>query len=239
MCATWSAGFYAWSENQEAGRPEERDATKEAALMENVTDRSNRRTAPETVHPFGRYQSISEAVQDFNAVRDETLRFASEEDVNLLSRSARHRVFGPLNGVETLLLMADWMSWTASYRANAGSGGRPVIGPRSCLNAMSGRRRSAHRDIKSGRGLVPARLRARTKAGPRSRAPGRLRKDLLGDRRTREAVLCIHGVSTVASTPPQCEHVFIHATTTPLSQPRPPVRPRKSRQPPIGRRLSA
>lgn len=89
----------------EAGRPAERDATKEAALMENVTDRSNRRTAPETVHPFGRYQSISEAVQDFNAVRDETLRFASEEGVNLLSRSARNRVFGPLNGVETLLLI--------------------------------------------------------------------------------------------------------------------------------------
>jgi uncharacterized damage-inducible protein DinB len=89
----------------ETGRPADRDATKEAALMENVTDRSNRRTAPETVHPFGRYQSISEAVQDFNAVRDETLRFASEEGVNLLSRSARHRAFGPLNGVETLLLI--------------------------------------------------------------------------------------------------------------------------------------
>ena len=60
--------------------------------MERVTDRSNRRTAPEAVHPFGRYQSIVEAVQDFNAVRDETLRFASEEGVNLLSRSARYRV---------------------------------------------------------------------------------------------------------------------------------------------------
>jgi hypothetical protein len=89
----------------EAGRPAERDATKEAALMENVTDRSNRRTAPETIRPFGRCQSISEAVQDFNAVRDETLRLASEEGVNLLSRSARHRVFGPLDGVETLLLI--------------------------------------------------------------------------------------------------------------------------------------
>ena len=69
----------------EAGRPAERDATKKAPLMENVADRSNRRTAPETVHPLCRYQSISEAVQDFNAVRDETLRFASEEGVNLCS----------------------------------------------------------------------------------------------------------------------------------------------------------
>src|SRR5271154_2550345 len=89
----------------EAGPPAERDAAREAALMERVTDRSNRRTAPEAVHPAGRYRSISEALQDFNAVRDETLRFASEEGVNLLSRSARHLVFGPLNGVEPLLLI--------------------------------------------------------------------------------------------------------------------------------------
>lgn len=89
----------------EAGRPAERDAAREAALIENVTDRSNRRTAPEAVHPFGRYQGISEAPQDFNTVRDETLRFASEEGVKLLSLSARHLVFEPLNGVETLLLI--------------------------------------------------------------------------------------------------------------------------------------
>jgi hypothetical protein len=74
----------------EAGPLAERDAAKEAALMERVTDRSNRRTDPEAVHPAGRYRSISEALRDFNAVRDETLRFVSEEGVNLLSRSARH-----------------------------------------------------------------------------------------------------------------------------------------------------
>ena len=89
----------------EAGRPAECDATKEAALMENVTDRSNRRTAPETVHPFGRCQSIFRGCAGFQRRSRRTLRFASEEGVNLLSRSARHRVFGPLNGVETLLLI--------------------------------------------------------------------------------------------------------------------------------------
>jgi hypothetical protein len=57
----------------EAGPQAERDAAKEAALIERVTDRSNRGTAPEAVHAAGRYRSISEALQDFNAVRDETL----------------------------------------------------------------------------------------------------------------------------------------------------------------------
>jgi len=63
-----------------------------------------------------------------------------------------------------------------------GSGGRRAqkrIGLWAWLNAVSGRRRSAHCGIESGRGLVPARLRALTKAGPRPGAPGRLRKDLV------------------------------------------------------------
>jgi hypothetical protein len=97
--------FLRMVKESEAGTPAERDAAKEAALMERATDRSKGRTAPEAVHPFGRYQSIVEAVHDFNGVRDETLRFASKEGVNLLSRSARHLAFGPLNGVETLLLI--------------------------------------------------------------------------------------------------------------------------------------
>jgi hypothetical protein len=69
-------------------------------------DRSNRRTAPEAVHPAGKYECISEALEEFNAARDETLRFASEEGVGLLSRNASHPVLGPLNGVEALLLIA-------------------------------------------------------------------------------------------------------------------------------------
>jgi uncharacterized damage-inducible protein DinB len=90
----------------EAGAPAERDAAKEAAIRERMLDRSNRRTAPEAVHPNGKYGSISEALQEFNAARDETLRFATEQGVNLLSRSASHPVLGPLNGVEALLLIA-------------------------------------------------------------------------------------------------------------------------------------
>lgn len=88
------------------GTPTQRDAAKEAALEERVLDRSNRRTAPEAVHPTGKHGSLSDALQEFNSVRDETLRFASEQGVNLLSRSANHPVLGPLNGVEALLLIA-------------------------------------------------------------------------------------------------------------------------------------
>jgi hypothetical protein len=98
--------FLGMVRQSEAGTPAERDAAKEAALKERVLDRSNRRTAPEAVRPAGKYTSISEALQEFNAVRDETLLFASEQGEHLLSRSASHPVLGPLNGVEALLLIA-------------------------------------------------------------------------------------------------------------------------------------
>lgn len=98
--------FLGMVRESEPGTPAERDAAKEAALKQRVLDRSNRRTAPEAVVPTGKYASIAEAVKDFNASRDETLRFSSEQGVNLLSRSASHPVLGPMNGVEALLLIA-------------------------------------------------------------------------------------------------------------------------------------
>ncbi len=98
--------FLGMVQSSEVGTPTERDAAKEATLAHRVVDRSNKRTAPDAVRPAGKYSSISEALQDFNAARDETLRFASEQGVNLVSRSAIHPVIGPLNGVEALLLIA-------------------------------------------------------------------------------------------------------------------------------------
>jgi uncharacterized damage-inducible protein DinB len=98
--------FLGMVRQSEAGTSAERDAAKEAALKERVLDRNNRRSAPEAVRPTGKYGSISEALREFNATRDETLRFASEQGLNLLSRSANHPVLGPLNGVEALLLIA-------------------------------------------------------------------------------------------------------------------------------------
>lgn len=98
--------FLGMVRNSEPGTPAQRDAAKEAALTERVINRNNRRTAPEAVHPTGKYETIAEALREFNTGRDETLRFASEQGPNLLTRSASHPVLGPLNGVEALLLIA-------------------------------------------------------------------------------------------------------------------------------------
>ena len=98
--------FLGMVKQSEPGTPAQRDAAKEAALETRVVDRSNKRTAPEAVHPTGKHSSVADALRDFNAARDETLQFASEQGPNLLTRSASHPVLGPLNGVEALLLIA-------------------------------------------------------------------------------------------------------------------------------------
>jgi hypothetical protein len=98
--------FLGMVKQSEPGTPAQRDAEKEAALETRVVDRSNKRTAPEAVHPTGKHVSVADALREFNAARDETLQFASEQGPNLLTRSASHPVLGPLNGVEALLLIA-------------------------------------------------------------------------------------------------------------------------------------
>src|SRR5580698_409539 len=65
--------FLGMVKQSEPATPAERDAAKEAALSERVMNRSTKRTAPEAVHPTGKYD---------------------------LSRSASRPALGPLNGVE-------------------------------------------------------------------------------------------------------------------------------------------
>jgi uncharacterized damage-inducible protein DinB len=98
--------FLGMVKQSEARTAAGRDSAREAEIGERVRNRSNRRNAPEAVLPTGKYQSVAEGLQEFNAARDETLRFVSEQGVNLLSRSASHPVFGLLNGAEALLLIA-------------------------------------------------------------------------------------------------------------------------------------
>jgi hypothetical protein len=97
--------FLGMVKTSEAGTPVERNNEREAELRDRMQDRVNRRTAPEAVRPAGKHGSLPEALEDFNATRDETIRFASDQGANLLTRSANHPVLGPLNGVEALLLI--------------------------------------------------------------------------------------------------------------------------------------
>ena len=81
-------------------------AEKEAALTAAVPDRSRRAEAPEFVRPAGRFATLAEALEHFNAARAQTIRFAQERANDLYSLATEHARFGPLNGKEQLLISA-------------------------------------------------------------------------------------------------------------------------------------
>jgi hypothetical protein len=82
------------------------DKEKEAALAARVVDRSSRRQAPETVLPRGRFTSAAEGLERFHAARARSIEFARERGSGLYTLASAHPVFGPLNGVEALIVIA-------------------------------------------------------------------------------------------------------------------------------------
>jgi hypothetical protein len=83
------------------------DTAKEASLAARIVDRSSRRQAPETVLPKGRYTSLAEGLEQFDAARRRSLQFARDRATDLYSLASAHPVFGPLNGVEALIIIAS------------------------------------------------------------------------------------------------------------------------------------
>jgi len=82
------------------------DQQKEAELLVRVANRANRAQAPEYSHPSGRFSSLAEGLERFNAARSNTVRFAQDRAGDLYSISTEHARFGVLNGSEWIMLIA-------------------------------------------------------------------------------------------------------------------------------------
>jgi len=83
------------------------DKAKEASLATRIVDRSSRRQAPETVLPKGRFASLAEGLEQFEVARGRSLQFAQERAADLYTLASMHPAFGPLNGVEALIIIAS------------------------------------------------------------------------------------------------------------------------------------
>jgi hypothetical protein len=81
------------------------DAAKEARLTTMVRDRSTKVQAPETVVPTGRFTAIGDALADFNATRDGTIRLVQERGASLYPLKVTHPRFGDMNGVELMHML--------------------------------------------------------------------------------------------------------------------------------------
>jgi uncharacterized damage-inducible protein DinB len=81
------------------------DKQKEAGLLVRVADRSARASAPDAVVPTGRFASLAEAMEQFNAARARSIQFAQERGEDLYYLASEHPRFGPMNGVEYMMII--------------------------------------------------------------------------------------------------------------------------------------
>lgn len=82
------------------------DPQREAGVLAMVTDRSQRRQAPEPVQPAGRFASLADALADFDSTRAAVIRFAQAHHAELRTLGAEHALFGRVTGYELMLIIA-------------------------------------------------------------------------------------------------------------------------------------
>jgi hypothetical protein len=79
---------------------------REARILARGADRSRTVQAPETAQPCGRFSTLTEAADQFGAVRAQTLRFLESCREDLRLKVAAHPILGPVNCYEMLLMIA-------------------------------------------------------------------------------------------------------------------------------------
>ena len=82
------------------------DKEKEAVLMVRIPDRSTRAKSPEAALPTGRFATLEQALEQFNLRRTRSIEFAQDRCDDLHYLASEHPRFGPMNGVEFLIIIA-------------------------------------------------------------------------------------------------------------------------------------
>lgn len=98
--------FLGWLDQAEKSGAPPADKAKESDLMARVPDRSTRAKAPDAVVPNGRFASLDEAVARFEVMRARSIQTAQDRAAELYSLAAKHPRFGPVNGVELMIVIA-------------------------------------------------------------------------------------------------------------------------------------
>jgi uncharacterized damage-inducible protein DinB len=97
--------FLGWLENAKKLDEPRIDKQKEAGLLTRVADRSVRAQSPEAVLPTGRFTTLEQALEKFNANRTRSIQFALDRSDELYFLAAEHPRFGPMNGAEFLMII--------------------------------------------------------------------------------------------------------------------------------------
>jgi uncharacterized damage-inducible protein DinB len=81
------------------------DKQKEAGVLARMADRSSRAQAPDAVQPAGRFATLEEALEQFNANRNRSIQTAIDRFHELYKVGVEHPRLGPMNGMELMLLI--------------------------------------------------------------------------------------------------------------------------------------
>ncbi len=98
--------FLGWLNNAKRLDAPRINKENESGLMGRVPDRSTRVQAPEPVKPTGRYATLEEALKQFEINRARSIAFAQDRCDDLYCLASEHPRFGPVNGVELLIIIA-------------------------------------------------------------------------------------------------------------------------------------
>jgi hypothetical protein len=104
--ATVEDRFLGWLESAKKLDQPRVDKEKEAGLMIRIPDRSTRVKAPEAAAPTGRFATLGQALEQFNRERNRSIAFAQDRCDDLHYLASEHPRFGPMNGVEFLIIIA-------------------------------------------------------------------------------------------------------------------------------------
>jgi uncharacterized damage-inducible protein DinB len=85
--------------------PSEPGEGREEKYLKHSTNRSRKFSAPEGMHPTGRYPSLTAAWQTFLECRDRTIRYIGETEDDLRARKTMHPAAGEVTCRECLALM--------------------------------------------------------------------------------------------------------------------------------------
>lgn len=92
------------SEVAESGR---RNPARESQVDTAIRNRAAKVEAPERARPAGRFETLDIAKRQYAAARAQTIQFACDRAAELPRLSGQHMRFGPVNGVEMLVIIAS------------------------------------------------------------------------------------------------------------------------------------
>jgi hypothetical protein len=87
-------------------QPGQADRTLDEIIVTNAHDRTRKQIAPERSRPQGKMPSVSQAIEQFDFYRGQTIAYLEGELEDLRAKTVAHPIAGTIDGYQLFLLMA-------------------------------------------------------------------------------------------------------------------------------------